>query len=86
MGDLYDTLRERGCIDPAFVRLSIQSQIGDGCPFATIAEAARSYGVGYEQMRLFVKGDRPPEPAILRAMGLERIELYAPIKDASHDR
>ena len=77
MGDLYDALRERGCIDPLILRAMIRSQIGEGCPFKTVKAAADHYGLRPEDLRMFIRGQRPAEPKILDAFGLERVTLYA---------
>lgn len=77
MVDLYDGLRERGCIDPIIFRAMVRGQIGKGCPFPTIKAAADHYGLHPEHLRLFVRGKRPAEPKLLEAFGLERIVLYA---------
>ncbi len=78
MSDLYDNLRERGCIDPVIFRAMVRCQIGKDCPFSTIKAAADHYGLHPEVLRLFIIGKRPAEPKLLDAFGLERIVLYAP--------
>jgi hypothetical protein len=75
--DLYDALRERGCIDPVIFRAMVRSHIGKDAPYPTIKAAADAYGVHPEQLRLFIRGKRPAEPKLLRAFGLERVELFA---------
>lgn len=82
MPDLYDDLRERGCVDPVLFAAMVRSHIGKDCPFPTIKAAAESYGVHPEQLRMFLRGKRPAEPKLLRAFGLEKITLYAVRQDA----
>lgn len=84
MSDLYDRMREEGLIDPILVRASIACQIGDGCPFPTRKAMADHYGVHPEQLRMFILGIRRElEPKLAKAMGLERVVFYRPIKSGA---
>lgn len=83
MSDLYDNLRERGCMDGALLRPMISSQIGKDCPFKTKQAAANHYGIHVEQLSAFLLGKRPAEPKLLAAMGLEKVVLYAPAIERS---
>jgi transcriptional regulator with XRE-family HTH domain len=62
------------------VRASIACQVGDECPFSTFREMAEHYGVGTEQLRQYVRGERELQPRLAKAFGLEKIVLYAPAK------
>jgi hypothetical protein len=42
----------------------------------SIAQWARDRGLCPEQVRLFVRGKRPPEPKILNVCGLEAVTMY----------
>ncbi len=77
MPDLFDDLRARGAMHPTIFRAMLRSQIGEECPFPTIKDAADKLGINPEQLRLFIRGKREAEPAILEAFGLIREVLYA---------
>lgn len=83
MPDLYDSLRKRGCIDPVLVHASVACQVGEECPFPTFREMAEHYGVGTEQLRQYIRGDRELQPRLAKAFGLEKIVLYAPAQGMS---
>ena len=66
-------------VDPIILRAMLAGQIGDECPFPSVKAAAAHYGVHPEILRLFVRGNRPAEPALLKALGLERVIFYRPV-------
>ena len=77
MADIYDSLRERGCVHPKIFQAMFASMIGKNCPYPTIKAAADEWGLHPEQLRLFVRGKREPETKVLKALGYEKITLYA---------
>lgn len=83
MPDLYDRMREEGLIDPILVRASIESLIGEDCPYPSGAALARARGVHPEQLYQFLRGTRLElEPRLARAFGLEKVVFYRPLKPA----
>ena len=66
-------------IHPLIFRAMVEGQIGEGCPFKTIKAAADHYDLTPEVLRLFVRGKRPAEPAIMKAFGVERVVFYRPV-------
>ena len=81
----HDVPTPPNCIHPVLMRASIASQIGEGCPFPSIAEAARHYGVNCEQLRLYVRGKRPAEPKLCAAFGVVPVTFYLPTKGQDHE-
>ncbi|WP_292922617.1 hypothetical protein [Novosphingobium sp. SCN 63-17] len=71
-----------GCIHPIILLAMVRGSIGKGCPFPTIKAAADHYGIHPEQMRMYVRELRPPEPKLLEAMGMERVVFYR-VKECS---
>jgi len=64
------------CIHPEIFHAMFACQIGEDCPFSSVAEAARKYGIPYESYRQFIAKQRKPEPFVLRALGFEKVTLY----------
>lgn len=66
--------------DDESLRAELKRQIGTG----TAIVWARKHGLCDEQLYLFLRGSRPAEPKLLKAMGLKRVVRYYPAEEDSN--